>query len=223
MPDLSAVSDLPVIEIGERTDEENPPKTVCEALAACLRDTGLVVVRDARVPHSSSARFIDLMEKYFEQEREEKMKDARPELRYQVGVKPEGVETPLCVANAECQELMQSLEGKNKATAPSGQRPPGNALRAAPSREAPSGWRPPGGALRANALQVAPSGWRPPSGATPGGASGGALQVAPSVAPTPRVAPSGAPSGQRPPVAPCGGALGQRAVGWRPQGWRRPE
>jgi len=42
------------------------------------------------------------------------VKDARPELSYQVGVTPEGVEKPRCTVDPSCQKIVSTLEGDNK-------------------------------------------------------------------------------------------------------------
>lgn len=66
----------------------------CKRIASSLREFGAVLVRDPRVGAGDSARFLDMMERYFARPREEKLKDARPELFYQVGATPNGVERP---------------------------------------------------------------------------------------------------------------------------------
>jgi isopenicillin N synthase-like dioxygenase len=57
------------------------PKRVLES----LRNTSCLVVKDPRVTEQQNEDFLDLMESYFSLPREQKMKDARPELSYQVG------------------------------------------------------------------------------------------------------------------------------------------
>lgn len=54
-------------------------------------------------------RFIDELEKYFEQPEATKLADARPDLHYQVGVTPEGVETPRCLTDPECHKLINEV------------------------------------------------------------------------------------------------------------------
>lgn len=56
----------------------------CRSVAHSLRTSGAVLVRDPRVKASDAASFIDMMERYFSQSRETKLKDARPHLFYQV-------------------------------------------------------------------------------------------------------------------------------------------
>ena len=63
-------------------------------IAASLVATGCVLVRDPRVSERDNSRFLDLLERYFEQPEDSKKRDARPELHYQVGATPEGIERP---------------------------------------------------------------------------------------------------------------------------------
>ena len=56
--------------------------------AQILVDTGILIVRDPRVDGKDNDVFLDTVEDYFNQEYELKMKDARPECGYQVGVTP---------------------------------------------------------------------------------------------------------------------------------------
>jgi hypothetical protein len=51
--------------------------------AAALPATGCLVVRDPRTSEADSRRFLDMMERYFCQDADAKMADARPELHYQ--------------------------------------------------------------------------------------------------------------------------------------------
>ncbi|CAN8066460.1 unnamed protein product [Agarophyton chilense] len=66
----------------------------CQRIANSLRDYGAVLIRDPRVLSQDSEKFVNLMERYFEQSPDVKMKDARPELFYQVGVTPSNTEIP---------------------------------------------------------------------------------------------------------------------------------
>ncbi|KAG5189780.1 hypothetical protein JKP88DRAFT_197518 [Tribonema minus] len=60
--------------------------------ADSLHRYGVVLVRDPDVREEDNAAFIDMMERYYEQS--DGVTDARPELSYQVGVTPGGVEVP---------------------------------------------------------------------------------------------------------------------------------
>ena len=53
--------------------------------------------------------FIDMLEVYYEQPWEAKLLDARPELDYQVGVTPAGVEFPRCKTDSSCQDLIEKV------------------------------------------------------------------------------------------------------------------
>lgn len=63
-------------------------------VADCLHEYGVVIIKDTRVTEEDNSIFLDMMERYFEQETEKKMSDARPQYHYQVGVTPEHVEKP---------------------------------------------------------------------------------------------------------------------------------
>jgi hypothetical protein len=78
-------------------------------VADVLQRTSALVIRDPRVTFEDNSTFLDVIEKYFEQPYEVKMKDVRPELHYQVGPTPEGTENPRCVADEECHKLIASV------------------------------------------------------------------------------------------------------------------
>uniref|UniRef100_A0A6B2L8P8 Isopenicillin N synthase-like Fe(2+) 2OG dioxygenase domain-containing protein n=1 Tax=Arcella intermedia TaxID=1963864 RepID=A0A6B2L8P8_9EUKA len=75
---------------------------------------GALTLRDPRVTFEDNKIFLDMVENYFQQPEEEKMKDARPDIAYQIGVTPEGIETPKCVVDPECITKINSMEGENK-------------------------------------------------------------------------------------------------------------
>lgn len=56
----------------------------CARVAACLRETGALVIRDPRCSTEDNDRFLDMMERYFGQTADLKRKQERPELHYQV-------------------------------------------------------------------------------------------------------------------------------------------
>lgn len=58
--------------------------SACASIAACLAETGCVLVRDPRAGASDAAAFLDLLERYFAQDPGAKAADVRPELHYQV-------------------------------------------------------------------------------------------------------------------------------------------
>lgn len=82
---------------------KNPEALAASRLiASSLVATGCVLVRDPRVSEElDNSRFLDLLERYFEQPEELKERDARPELHYQIGATPEGVERPSLLRGME--------------------------------------------------------------------------------------------------------------------------
>ena len=91
-------------------------------IASSLVATGCVLVRDPRVSELDNSKFLDLLERYFEQPEELKREDARPELHYQIGATPEGVERPSLLredstsaarARSLAEKIKKSKNGKN--------------------------------------------------------------------------------------------------------------
>jgi isopenicillin N synthase-like dioxygenase len=91
----------------------------CKRVAQIFQRTGALALRDPRVSFEDNNAFLDLVEKYFEQTPEVKKKDARPDVHYQVGVTPEGVEKPRCTFDTNCQKIVNTLQGENKPHMPS--------------------------------------------------------------------------------------------------------
>ncbi|KAG0569278.1 hypothetical protein KC19_6G079500 [Ceratodon purpureus] len=92
----------------------------CARVAACLRETGALVIRDPRCSMEDNDRFLDMMERYFGQTAELKRQQERPLLHYQVGVTPEGVEVPRCSMDPQMQELMRSMPSDSRPVVPVG-------------------------------------------------------------------------------------------------------
>jgi len=95
--------------------ESNDALEACKALAETLRKTSCLIIRDPRVSHEESMSFLDLMEDYFSQPSEAKMKDVRPQWSYQLGATPEFVEVP-----RDHSEKINSLVEENAAHTPKG-------------------------------------------------------------------------------------------------------
>lgn len=89
-----------------------------DEIVKSLYETGCVVVRDPLVSEEDNNQFLDLMEKYFEQEDHIKLKDARPEFGYQVGVTPEKKEVAKCAKSESCKEMIEKQNPENKAQLP---------------------------------------------------------------------------------------------------------
>ena len=93
-------------------------------LVEFLHKTGCLIVKDSSVNENDNSNFLDLMERYFSQSDYEKMKDAYPELFYQIGVTPNNTEVARCVQDLECIDRMNTFTENNKATTPTAQGDP---------------------------------------------------------------------------------------------------
>ncbi|KAJ0783594.1 putative non-heme dioxygenase domain, isopenicillin N synthase [Helianthus annuus] len=87
--------DVPVIDLTPYVDDASGKfscdellhpelKKVCSEVSRILRETGALLVRDPRCSTEDNDRFIDMMEKYFEQPEEVKRVQERPNQHYQV-------------------------------------------------------------------------------------------------------------------------------------------
>ncbi|OWM77208.1 hypothetical protein CDL15_Pgr028845 [Punica granatum] len=93
---------------------------LCGEVSRVLRETGALVVKDPRCSAEDNDRFIDMMEKYFERPEEFKRLQERPNLHYQVGVTPEGVEVPRSLVDEEMQEKLKSMPNEVQPATPKG-------------------------------------------------------------------------------------------------------
>lgn len=78
-------------------------------VAEALTIYSALAVRDPRVSDTHNATFLDIMEDYFNQSTDVKMKDTRPDLMYQVGATPELTEVPRCGGDVGCQEMIEKV------------------------------------------------------------------------------------------------------------------
>ncbi|KAI9141623.1 hypothetical protein BKA69DRAFT_1157150 [Paraphysoderma sedebokerense] len=117
--------DLPVISLAPFLADPSSQDAIAEAKKAAdaMKTYGALLVKDPRVTEQHNTRFLDTMENYFGQDHDVKMKDARPEWGYQVGVTPEFTEEPLCLSDLKCMEVMNSLPEGDKPTMWSGPDP----------------------------------------------------------------------------------------------------
>eukprot|EP00208_Stichococcus_sp_RCC1054_P003881 CAMPEP_0206142736 /NCGR_PEP_ID=MMETSP1473-20131121/18057_1 /ASSEMBLY_ACC=CAM_ASM_001109 /TAXON_ID=1461547 /ORGANISM="Stichococcus sp, Strain RCC1054" /LENGTH=383 /DNA_ID=CAMNT_0053537849 /DNA_START=242 /DNA_END=1393 /DNA_ORIENTATION=- len=98
---------LPVYDLGPCLEGDvEARRRLAKGIAESLRRTGCCVVRDPRVGPQDNCQFLDTMEAYFAQPAAAKMADARPELHYQVGATPEGVEVPQAASDPALQALI---------------------------------------------------------------------------------------------------------------------
>ncbi|GJQ15470.1 hypothetical protein GpartN1_g7261.t1 [Galdieria partita] len=85
---------LPVFSLDKFLENSGNRFDDCSSLADAFHTYGAVVIRDGRLDERENEKYLDLMERYFEQPRELKMNDSRVELHYQVGITPELTEFP---------------------------------------------------------------------------------------------------------------------------------
>lgn len=81
----------------------------CKRVAHILHTYGALAIRDPRVTFADNGKFLDMIEQYFEQDEETKLKDARPELHYQVGPTPGNTEVPRCAFDPDCKVLIENV------------------------------------------------------------------------------------------------------------------
>lgn len=94
-PQMLPIINLPaILERKLNGDFTDSGKEECDKVINCLHTHGVLVVRDPRISQSQNDKFIDMMESYFEQENEKKLRDSRPDLHFQVGITPEKTEKP---------------------------------------------------------------------------------------------------------------------------------
>lgn len=94
---VALLEEIPVIDLSlylTKDSDKTKLQAEAEKVAFCLHNYGILVVKDPRVSEEDNNRFLDLLERYFEQPTETKMPDARPDYHYQVGVTPDHVERP---------------------------------------------------------------------------------------------------------------------------------
>ena len=105
---------IPVVDLQTFFDRDNNPfdfQSECSKVAEALHTYGLVLIKDPRVFQSDNARFLDMMERYFEIS--DGKRDARPEIYYQVGVTPSHIER----ARDHC-DVMGTYKGDNTPLSP---------------------------------------------------------------------------------------------------------
>ena len=113
---LETTIDLPVIDLSIYLKDPNSQQAHLECLKAAkaLESYSALSIRDPRVSESQNSDFLDLLEDYFNQSEDDKMKDARPELFYQVGATPANTELPRCGRDEKCLKYVDSLNEQDK-------------------------------------------------------------------------------------------------------------
>ncbi|GLT60711.1 hypothetical protein SLA2020_334670 [Shorea laevis] len=96
---------------------------LCGEVSRVLKETGALLVKDPRCSAEDNDRFLDMMEKYFESPPEFKRLQERPNLHYQVGVTPEGVEVPRSFLDEQMQEKLRAMPKEFQPSTPKGPDP----------------------------------------------------------------------------------------------------
>ncbi|GLT60709.1 hypothetical protein SLA2020_334650 [Shorea laevis] len=96
---------------------------LCGEVSRVLKETGALLVKDPRCSAEDNDRFLDMMEKYFESPPEFKRLQERPNLHYQVGVTPEGVEVPRSFVDEQMQQKLRAMPKEFQPSTPKGPDP----------------------------------------------------------------------------------------------------
>jgi len=83
---------FPIIDLSFYLNDQKNASEDCKTVADLLHKFGFLCVKDPRVNHVLNDRFIDMLEKYYEQSDAIKAKDIRKEVFYQVGLTPTRIE-----------------------------------------------------------------------------------------------------------------------------------
>jgi len=85
-----------------------------------MHEMGAVSILDPRVTEHDNNVFLDVLESYFNRPSEDLLKDARPDLGFQIGVTPEGKELPRCTSDPRCQQIIEQYSEQHKPHVPQG-------------------------------------------------------------------------------------------------------
>lgn len=113
----------PYLEKGREKEEDPLVAKLCEEVSRSLRETGALLVKDPRCSAADNDRFLDMMETYFQQSHDFKLLQERPNLHYQVGVTPEGVEVPRSLVDEELQHKIRMMPKEIQPATPVGPDP----------------------------------------------------------------------------------------------------
>lgn len=107
-------ADIPIIDAQKYLAKEEGWEEECKKVAYSFHKYGIVKLKDPRVDEQDNNDYIDMVERYFDEVSKkyyagEHVKDFRPELCWQTGATPEGIEKA-----KDHQALVDSLEGENK-------------------------------------------------------------------------------------------------------------
>nr|CAG8438498.1 9090_t:CDS:2 [Entrophospora candida] len=95
---------LPIIDLGLYLKDKNSELAIeeCHKTAKALKDYGALLIKDPRVTEDDNSRFLT------------KLKDARPEVGYQVDATPELIEEPKCHRDINCQKIIEQIPKESR-------------------------------------------------------------------------------------------------------------
>ncbi|KAG2374174.1 hypothetical protein C9374_011011 [Naegleria lovaniensis] len=102
---------LPIVDITEYLNG-NVRQEDIDLVRKSFVETSCLILRDPRVTFEKAASFLDLMEDYYAQPTEVKMKDVHPEWSYQIGATPEMTERPRDNTEYIVTKLKDNLESQ---------------------------------------------------------------------------------------------------------------
>ncbi|CAL9003878.1 unnamed protein product [Prunus brigantina] len=112
--------ELTVVDLSLYLGSKGEVKELCGEVSRSLRETGALLVKDPRCSAEDNDRFLDMMERYFDRPPDFKRLQERPQLHYQVGVTPEGVEVPRSLVDEEMREKLKEMPKEFQPSIPKG-------------------------------------------------------------------------------------------------------
>lgn len=110
---LTDAVEIPTIDLEVFLNRNKYSKEVlekeCKRAADGIRATGVLYLKDPRVSESHNNNFIEMLESFYDADDSIKGPCIRPDLSYQLGLTPSGVEEPLCKSDPQCHEMISSL------------------------------------------------------------------------------------------------------------------
>lgn len=76
-----------IVDLTQFLKDDTSATDLCKEVVRSFRETGILIIKDPRLDYNDNEKFIDMMEKYYDQPDEVKAKDARPKVMFQVGGK----------------------------------------------------------------------------------------------------------------------------------------
>uniref|UniRef100_A0A7S3CMU6 Clavaminate synthase-like protein n=1 Tax=Strombidium rassoulzadegani TaxID=1082188 RepID=A0A7S3CMU6_9SPIT len=109
-----SAEEIPVIDAEAYIEKREGWEEECKKVAYSFHKFGILKFKDPRVKMEDNSQYIDLVERYFDWVSKkyyagEEIRDSRPDLCYQTGVTPEGIEKA-----RDHQKLVESLTGEDK-------------------------------------------------------------------------------------------------------------